>query len=141
MPQQDRIHAAVRQALVADGWTITAEQKKITIHKTASIYGIVDLLAEQPITAERTGRRIAVEVKGLLGDSPSRDVLEAVGQYVAYRSWFARVEPAREIWLAVPAQRYRAVLTDVGAQTVIADTHIRLLIVDVLAERIVQWID
>jgi hypothetical protein len=141
MPQQDSIHVPVRNALIADGWIITHEQKKVTIHKTAQVYGIVDILAEQHIQADREGRKIAVEVKGFLSDSPSTDVMEAVGQYAAYRSWYARIDPTREVWLAVPKQRYLQLLTDPGAQAVILDEKIKIILVDILAERITQWID
>jgi hypothetical protein len=66
--------------------------------------------------------------------------MEAVGQYATYRSWYARTEPEREVWLAVPRQRYHAILTDPGAQAVIQDQQIQIIVVDVLAERIIQWI-
>ena len=141
MPQYDTIHLHVRQALIADGWTITNEQKKLAVHKTAHVYGIVDILAEQAITATRAGRKIAVEVKSFLGDSPSAEVMEAVGQYIAYRSWFARVESDREVWLAVPHQRYQEIFTDIGAQAVIQDEHIRIIVVHIVNERIVEWIN
>lgn len=139
MPQIDRIHGSVRRALIHDGWSISHEHKRIAVARPALIYGVVDLYAEQPIAAERHGRLIAVEVKGLLGDSPSSDFMEAVGQYVAYRAWLAVIEPEREIWLAVPGQRYRDLLRDPGAQVVIQDQRMRIIVVDVHTERIVAW--
>jgi CRISPR/Cas system-associated exonuclease Cas4 (RecB family) len=63
MPQLDRIHGAVKAELIADGWAITAEQKRLRISLRVKLFGIIDLLAEQAITAERAGRKIAVEVK------------------------------------------------------------------------------
>lgn len=139
MPQLDRIHDAVKRALIADGWTITAEQKRLRVAPRAKIFGIVDLLAEQAITAERAGRKIAVEVKSFLSDSPSTDLMEAIGQYVTYRSWFARVEPDREVWLAVPTAARTNVFDDAGAAVVVTDVDLKLLVVDLVAERVREW--
>lgn len=139
MPQLDRIHGAVKQALIADGWIITAEQKRLRVAPRAKTFGIVDLLAEQGITAERAGRKIAVEVKSFLSDSPSTDLMEAIGQYVTYRSWFARVEPKREVWLAVPTAALTNVFDDAGAAAVVDDVELKLLVVDLVAERIREW--
>ena len=139
MPQLDRIHDAVKRALIADGWTITAEQKRLRVAPQAKLFGIVDLLAEQAITAERAGRKIAVEVKSFLSDSPSTDLMEAIGQYVTYRSWFARVEPDREVWLAVPTAAGTNVFDDAGAAVVVNDVDLNLLVVDLVAERVREW--
>ena len=139
MPQQDRIHGAVKRALIADGWIITAEQKRLRVAPGARTFGIVDLLAEQAITAERAGQKIAVEVKSFLGDSPSTDFMEAVGQYITYRSWFARVEPDREVWLAVTTIALVNVFNDAGARVVSDDIDLRLLVIDLATERIREW--
>lgn len=139
MPQLDRIHGAVKRALIADGWEITGEQKRLRAPQSTKTFGIVDLLAERAITAERAGQKIAVEVKSFLSDSPSSDLMEAVGQYVTYRSWFARVEPEREVWLAVPTAALVNVFDDAGALAVTEDIALNLLVVDLATERIAEW--
>lgn len=139
MPQLDRIHGTVKRALIADGWIITAEQKRLRVAPHAKTFGIVDLLAEQAITAERAGRKIAVEVKSFLSDSPSTDLMEAIGQYVTYRSWFVRVEPDREVWLAVPTAALINVFDDAGAAAVVDDVDLKLLVIDLAAERVREW--
>jgi hypothetical protein len=102
--------------------------------------GLSILLAERAITAERAGQKIAVEVKSFLSDSPSSDLMEAVGQYVTYRSWFARVEPAREVWLAVPTAALVNVFDDAGAMAVMQDIGLQLIVVDLATERVTEWI-
>ena len=76
MPAKDIYHAAVRNALLKDGWTITHDPYTLT-------YGqrdvFVDLAAEKPIAAEKEGQRIAVEIKGFLGPSEVRELEVAVG--------------------------------------------------------------
>src|SRR5437868_9797274 len=77
-------HNAVVHALTADGWTITHDPLTLS-------YGgkdlFVDLGAERiAIAAEKSGRRIAVEVQSFLSPSPVRDLQEAVGQFAVYRA-------------------------------------------------------
>lgn len=60
MPAKNIYHDAVVEALVADGWTITADP-------LSAVVGLrrlhVDLAAERTaVGAERAGERIAVEV-------------------------------------------------------------------------------
>src|SRR5215217_39320 len=99
MPARDSYHQAVRNALVKDGWTITDDPFRIA-YGLHDVY--VDLSAEQPIAAEKAGRKIAIEIKGFLGLSELRDLEMAIGQYVLYKSLLARVESDRQLYLAVP---------------------------------------
>ena len=79
VPAKNVYHDAVIIALVADGWTITDDPLRLE-YGDRNLY--VDLGAERAtLGAERTGRRIAVEMQSFLGLSPVRDLEEAVGQY------------------------------------------------------------
>lgn len=139
MPAKDKIHDAVKRALIVDGWAITAEQPQIRLAADVHLYGFVDLLAEQLIAAERAGQKIAVEIKSFLGDSPSSEFMEAIGQYQTYRVWLAESEPDREVWLAVSTDTADAVFADRAAQTVVRALAIRVVVVDLLTERIRGW--
>jgi hypothetical protein len=99
MPARDVYHAAVRNALESDGWTITHDPYTLTFGQRDVF---VDLGAEKAIAAERQGERIAVEIKSFLGPSDVRELEVAIGQYVFYRSLLARVEPDRKLFIAVP---------------------------------------
>ena len=63
MPRRDRIHDAVRNALIKEGWTVTDDPYFLK-------YGdedlFIDLAAERLLAAERAGEKIAVEIKSLL---------------------------------------------------------------------------
>lgn len=50
MPRKDTIHEAVKNALIKDGWTITADPYRIT-YGDEKIF--IDLAAELPLAAER----------------------------------------------------------------------------------------
>ena len=91
------------------------------------------------VAAERSGRKIAVEVKSFVGPSPITDLSEALGQYLLYRSWMMRVDPDRILYLAIDMATATDVFSDLAAQVLIDDYGIQLLIVDVRQERIVEW--
>lgn len=63
---RDKIHNAVKNALIKDGWTITADPYKL---KTPDFKLEADLAADRPIAAERAGSKIVAEIKSFLGRS------------------------------------------------------------------------
>jgi hypothetical protein len=136
MPQRDVYHESVKQALIADGWTITHDPYTISF---GARYGFIDLGAEWTIAAERAGREIAVEIKSFVGPSPVADLQDAVGQYLLYRSWLARTDSARELYLAVDPAAASDVFEDLSARVLVEDYAIKLLVVDVEHERILAW--
>jgi hypothetical protein len=99
MPALDRHHSAVRNALIKDGWTITADPLTLYIGEDR-IH--IDLGAERVIAAEKGTRKIAVEVKTFAGASKLAALEEAVGQYIVYRIALRRIEPDRELYIAAP---------------------------------------
>ena len=133
------VQAGLFYQLIADGWIITAEHPQLRARPDAHLYGLVDIFAEQTITAERAGRKIAVEVKSFLGDSPSSEFMEAVGQYQTYRVWLADIEPEREVWLAVSREAATDVLDDPAASRVLDKLAIQVVVVDIATERIQAW--
>jgi len=136
MPQRDVYHNSVRQALIRDGWTITHDPYWIALGARDAF---VDLGAEHTIAAGRSDRNIAVEVKSFLGRSVVADLAQAIGQYILYRSWMKRIDPDRELWLAVTERVAQEVFADLSGQVLIEDAALRLLVVDMIAERIVEW--
>ena len=66
MPAKDTYHHAVKNALLKDGWTITADPYFIK-YEDAELYA--DIAAEKPIAAERQGQKIVVEIKSFIGRS------------------------------------------------------------------------
>lgn len=138
MPAQDLYHDAVKQALIKDGWHITDDPLYIG-YGDVDVY--VDLGAERPIAAEKEGRKIAVEIKSFVGRSVVRDMEQAVGQYVLYRDLLEETEPQRALYLAVDDEVYKSVFQRVGFQVIVKKNNIRMLVVRVDSEEIVQWIE
>lgn len=66
MPARDQHHEQVRQALVKDGWAITHDPLRLRWGQRDLF---VDLGAEQLLAAEKSDRKIAVEIKSFAGPS------------------------------------------------------------------------
>ena len=137
MPARDRDHDALRDALVAEGWVITADPLHLR-YAGDDLY--VDLAAECLIAAEKGPRRIAIEIKSFSGASEIADLHAAVGQFVVYREVLAEVDPPRELYLAV-SETVRAEVFESGvARMILARQIQRLVSFDVERRVIVRWI-
>ena len=79
---RDRIHEAVKNALIKDGWTITHDPYPIQYD---DVDGYADLGAERLIAASRDSEKIIVEVKSFIGRSIMRDFQQSLGQYLVYK--------------------------------------------------------
>lgn len=135
---KDKFHDNVRIALEKDGWKITAEQLRISIGK-ASLE--IDLMAENILSAERAGEKIAVEVKSFLEKSIIHAFHEAMGQFLDYRSALEVVDSKRIVFLAVPTHIYHHdVFQDWFIQKRLREENAKLLIFDSIANVIEIWI-
>jgi hypothetical protein len=136
MSRRDLYHNAVKQALIKDGWNITHDPYTVAYGVR---HGFVDLGAERLFAAEKEGQKIAVEVKGFMGASTVADMEQALGQYLLYRSWMARMEPDRLLFLAINNEVATEVFEDVSGRVLVEDYHINLLIFHVEREEVVEW--
>jgi hypothetical protein len=124
--------------LEKDGWTITHDPLTLTVG-ARDVY--VDLGAEQPMAAEKDGRKIAVEVKSFLGHSPVRDLEEAIGQFVFYRNLLQVQEPERRLYLAIRDTTYRGVFGEPIGQMGAGPVQIPLVVFIPAEEVIEKWIE
>ncbi len=137
MPRLDEFHEAVKNALIKDGWTITDDPFTI---KFADARLFADIGAEKLFAAEKDSRKVAVEVK-VFGSLSSYDDLEkAVGQYQIYRAFLRKIQPEREVYLAVAGKVYAEFFQRESVQFLVAEFSIKLLIFDEVKEEVVQWI-
>ncbi len=88
MLARDIYHNAVRNALEKDSWQITKDPF-ILKWGTRDLY--IDLGAEKLIAAEKSGEKIAVEIKSFIGASPVTDLENALGQYILYYDILTRL--------------------------------------------------
>jgi len=136
MPAKDIYHEQVKNALIKDGWTITHDPYIMTFGQTDVF---ADLGAERALAAEKGNEKIVVEIKTFQGASAIRDLENAVGQYVFYRSLLARFEPNRKLFLAVPEGIFASTLNEPIARPVIEDLNVAMIAFDPKREVIIQW--
>lgn len=135
MPAKDFYHDAVKNALVKDGWTITHDPLRLSVGGT-DMY--VDLGAEQLLSADRGGEKIAVEIKSFLGRSEVDDLEKAIGQYVLYRLVLAEKEPDRLLYLAVPKHVLQIFEQPLG-KLLLNNKLLKIIGFDPEQEVITQW--
>jgi hypothetical protein len=137
MPQRDIFHDVVKSALIKDGWTITHDPF-ILPFGVHNLY--IDLGAERAIiAAEKTGRKIAVEIKSFIGRSEVDDLENALGQYILYRSLLQRREPERTLYLAVPMSAYNSIFSTPLGRVVVESECLKLIVFEPTEEVIQQW--
>ncbi|NEQ70898.1 MAG: fatty-acid oxidation protein subunit alpha [Symploca sp. SIO2D2] len=137
MSAKDIFHEAVKQALQKDQWVITDDPLKF---KFGNVNFRADLGAERLIAAERTGEKIAVEIKSFLNPSAITDFYSALGQFLSYRLALESVEPDRSLYLAVPIDAYETFFQYEFTQTAIQRYEVLIIVYDSANEVIVQWI-
>jgi hypothetical protein len=133
----DKIHDAVVRALEKDGWTITDDPLQLQIGKRNLS---VDLGAERSlIGAEKDVRRIAVEIKTFGSASPVSDLQQAVGQYSMYESVLARMQPDRELYLAISREARNTIFGEELGRLMLAEYIHRIVCIDIESEEILEW--
>ena len=138
MPAKDIYHNEVKNALLKDGWTITADPYFIK-YEDAELYA--DLAAEKPIAAQRQGQKIVVEIKSFVGRSLMYDFHGALGQYMVYRNLIKLTDPEYKLYLAIDDFVYRNFFQRKSIQLIINENKLLLIVVEMEKEEILQWID
>jgi hypothetical protein len=137
MAQLDKIHNAVKNALVKDGWTITADPYRIEF---AEFRLYADLSAERPIAAVRENEKIVVEIKSFLNRSSVSDFETALGQYTIYKRLLAKLEPETKLFLAISEATYSDFFVLEATQFIIKAEKVSLFTVNLANEEIERWI-
>jgi hypothetical protein len=134
---KDRFHNIVRNALEKDDWKITADPYEINVD---DVDFEIDLAAEQLLGAEREGRKIAVEIKNFISPSNVSEFHTALGQFLNYRDALDKIEPERQLYLAVRVPIYESFFQQKFITSAVAKYQLRLIIYDVQEEVIRQWL-
>lgn len=138
MARLDKIHEAVRNAIIKDGWTITDEPLSF-LFETQRV--LIDIAAEKIFTAEKEGRKIAIEVKSFLSVAKMNEFYGAIGQYDVYSLYLEEIEPERKLFLAVSEGIFQDFFERKAVQIVTQKKNIAILVVNLELEEIVQWIN
>lgn len=134
---KDRFHYVVRTALEKEGWDITDDPYEINVD---DVDFEIDLAAQQLLAAERDSRKIAVEVKSFIASSNLSDFHTALGQFLNYRDALVKIDPNRQLYLAVRQSIYETFFQRRFIVDAVARYQLQLLTYDVRQEVIVQWL-
>lgn len=146
MPPKDAHHDVVHQALVKDGWEITNDPYVISYGER---FLFIDLGATESETeipkgnlvgAKKGGERIAIEIKQFHGKSAIADLEQAIGQYILYRLLLEKVDPGREIYLAVSQVVFDELFSEPIGELVINELPLQLLIINIPEAKVHRWI-
>ncbi len=137
MPARDVYHDQVKSALVKDGWRITHDPLSLKWNEQNLF---VDLGAEEVLAAEKSGRRIAVEIKSFIGPSQMHDLEQALGQFVLCRIALRKEYPDHELYLAVTEKIYLELFAEPEGRILVEDENLQIIVFDAQGEEIKQWI-
>ena len=134
---KDKIHVAVKEALIREGWIITHDPYKI---KVLGMDYEIDLGAEEMIAAEQGGRKIAIEIKSFVAGSFVYEFHAVLGQFLNYELCLREQEPERILFLAIPDFVYETFFQRNAIQMIIKKYSLRLIIFDTHNQSIREWI-
>lgn len=137
MPAKDVYHDAVKNALIEDGWIITADPYPI---KYEEVKLFADLAGEKTIAASREGQQIVIEIKSFLSRSPMRDLETALGQYLIYKVILSLEYSEKQLYLAISEIIYEYLFPKVAIKFILEQYQVSLLVVDMNKQEIVKWI-
>lgn len=136
MPTLDSCHPQVVNALQKDGWEITHQSYFIALED----FSVVPDIRARKMNGQRD-EIIIIEVKCFTDLRVEQDELyRAVGQYIFYRNAL-RAKPIHgRLYMAVPLDVYNRLFTTEVVTGIVNDVGIRLIVVDIDREEIVQWL-
>jgi hypothetical protein len=138
LAQRDSIHDAVANALIKDGWTITADPLFL---RYGGIEGQIDLEAEKPLETEKPKRTAAFEIKTFSAKSDTYTFGHAMGQYLLYCDLIEFTGNTHEVYLVITEDVYQKFFQLPGIRAVVNKRRIALSVVRIATEEIVQWIE
>jgi hypothetical protein len=139
MPAKDTYHNAVKNALIKDGWTITADPYPLE-YEDVELYP--DLAIEKLISEDQKQRKIIIEIKSFISPSLMKDFQNALGQYILYRDLIQLAQDEyQEIYLAIKDEIHETFFQRKSIKAVVKLNQIALVIIDTQKEEIVQWIN
>ncbi|WP_310484414.1 XisH family protein [Chamaesiphon sp. VAR_48_metabat_403] len=136
MPAKDIFHDAVRHALEKEQWIITDDPLFL---RFGGVDMYVDLAAEQLMSAEKNGEKIAVEIKSFIGVSATTEFSTALGQFLKYQLALEERDPNRILYLAIPIDVDRGFFSLELPRRLIEKYKVNLIVYEPEDEEIVRW--
>ncbi len=137
MPTLDRCHENVVRALIKAGWIVAPKPFSLKIERGHTLF--IDLAVSR---VETSGEQVIllIEVKCFPADSAdTSELYTALGQYITYRSLLKQQHIEFDLYLAVPVEAYQDVFTRM-ALSAVAENQIKMVVVDIEHEVLIQWL-
>ncbi|MFN8487366.1 MAG: element excision factor XisH family protein [Caldilineaceae bacterium] len=134
----DAIHAAVKRALINDGWSILSEHFRMQLGRYKLF---ADLAAERTLAAERNGRKILIEIKSFSGRSYIKELQQALGQYRMYLDAVELTKLGYDVYLAVGREVYDEFLSHPEIEHLLQRNQVRLVIIHLEQAKVTKWIN
>jgi hypothetical protein len=139
MSAKDIYHEAVKNALIKDGWTITADPYPLE-YEDVELYP--DLAVEKLISEDEKQRKIIIEIKSFISPSLIKDFQNALGQYILYRDLIQLAQDEyQEIYLAIKDEIYETFFQRKSIKAVVKLNQLSLVVINTKKEEIVKWIN
>jgi XisH protein len=137
MPRLDQCHEQVVRALEKEGWTVAKKQLKLYA-EDRQIF--IDIRANRGINGTRQ-QILLVEVKCFPDrDSTTQELYTALGQYIIYRAVLAELNTPSQLYLSIPESVFTDIF-DPTAKRAVKDNQIKIVVVNLEREIVVQWIE
>ncbi len=137
MPAYDSCEPQIINALQKDGWRIL---EKPYVIRGDQHNALADFSMRRGING-RSEQIIVLEVKCF--NNPKTDMQElytAVGQYGFYQEALIREQILFPLYLAVPSDAYKRLSLDANIKSLLKRYAIKLVVIDMEKEEVVQWI-
>lgn len=135
MPAIDTCQPQVIRALERDGWRIHGTNV-FRYHDERHIF--IDIEAVHGANGS-TRQILLAEVKCFFNESDfAREIYIAIGQYMIYRALLDKAGDSRPLYLAMPISAYQK-LFDSAILQAISYAKMRLILVDLVKEEIIEW--
>jgi hypothetical protein len=138
MPAKDLYHDGFKNALLKDGWQIIRDPYTISYE---GLKLFADLAGKKLFSVQKEDTNIVVEIKSFLSLSLIHEFQCALGQYILYRTLLRQLHPDYRLYLAVEQEAYETFFQTKGIQLVIKEYKILLIVINIVQEEIVQWIN
>lgn len=138
MSRRDAIHDKIVQALINDNWEITDDPLYVKVKEKKGFE--IDLGAEKIIMATKDKKKIGVEIKSFLATTVLHAFHGAFGQYIIYRDALELNEMEHELYLAISDDVLEKLMEIEFIEQSIKKYNIKILVVNLETEKIIQWI-
>ena len=137
MPTYDLCHDAVVAALIKAGWTVSTKSYTLVVSRGRPLQ--IDIRARRT-DAFGAEEQLLVEVKCFpASSSDTTELYSAIGQYLVYRDLLQERDIGVPLYLALPAQKYRDVVTRLAGRLT-QRLNIRMILIDIDREVVEQWL-